>query len=51
MDWLKRMNQALEYVENNLTNEIDMKVVAQKACCSSYNFQKSIFIYYWNISC
>lgn len=40
MDWLKRMNSALDYVESNLTNEIDMNVVAQKACCSSYNFQK-----------
>lgn len=40
MDWLKRMNRALDYVENNLTNEIDMNVVAQMACCSSYNFQK-----------
>ncbi len=49
MDWLKRMNQALEYVENNLTNEIDMKVVAQKACCSSYNFQK-VFSFITGIS-
>jgi AraC-type DNA-binding domain-containing proteins len=40
MDWLKRMNNALDYVECNLRNEIDMNVVAQKACCSSYNFQK-----------
>lgn len=40
MDWLKRMNRALDYVENNLINEIDMNVVAQMACCSSYNFQK-----------
>lgn len=40
MDWLKRMNCALDYVENNLTNEIDMNIVAQRACCSSYNFQK-----------
>ncbi|HAR86354.1 MAG TPA: AraC family transcriptional regulator [Clostridium sp.] len=40
MDWLKRMNCALDYVENNLLSEIDMNVVAQMACCSSYNFQK-----------
>ncbi|WP_040328571.1 AraC family transcriptional regulator [Clostridium ihumii] len=40
MDWLKRMNCSLDYVENNLLNEIDMNVVAQMACCSSYNFQK-----------
>lgn len=40
MDWLKRINRALDYVENNLANEIDMNVVAQMAYCSSYNFQK-----------
>jgi AraC family transcriptional regulator len=40
MDWLTRMNRALDYVESNLANEIDMNVVAQKACSSSYNFQK-----------
>jgi AraC family transcriptional regulator len=40
MDWLKRMNRALDYVESNLMNEIDMNVVAQMACTSTYNFQK-----------
>jgi AraC family transcriptional regulator len=40
MDWLKRMNRALDYVESNLMNEIDMNVVAQMACTSIYNFQK-----------
>lgn len=39
MDWLKRMNRALDYVESNLINEIDMNMVAKMACCSSYNFQ------------
>lgn len=40
MDWLTRMNCALDYVEDHLISEIDMNIVAQKACCSSYNFQK-----------
>lgn len=40
MDWVRRMNCALDYVESNLANEIDMYTVAQMACCSSYNFQK-----------
>lgn len=40
MDWLYKMNSALDYIENNLTDEIDFNVVAQKACCSSYNFQR-----------
>lgn len=40
MDWLTKMNEALDYIENNLTEDIDFSVVAQKACCSSYNFQR-----------
>ena len=40
MDWLKKMNEALNYIEDNLTEEIDYAVVAKKACCSSYNFQR-----------
>jgi len=40
MDWLTKMNAALNYIENNLTDEIDFNIVAQNACCSSYNFQR-----------
>lgn len=40
MDWLSKMNAAIEYIENNLTGEIDFNIVAQRACCSSYNFQR-----------
>jgi len=40
MDWLDKMNAALDYVENNLVHEVDFNIVAQKACCSSYNFQR-----------
>lgn len=40
MDWLKRMNEALCYIESNLDGEIDYGVVAQKACCSIYHFQR-----------
>lgn len=39
MDWLTKMNSALDYIEENLTDEIDLNVVCRKACCSSYNFQ------------
>ena len=40
MDWLKRMNEALCYIESNLDGEIDYMVIAQKACCSVYHFQR-----------
>lgn len=40
MDWLIKMNSAIDYIEVNLTGEIDFNMVAMKACCSSYNFQR-----------
>ena len=40
MDWLTKMNSAIDYIEDNLTGKIDFNIVAQKACCSSYNFQR-----------
>ena len=40
MDSLKRMNEALGYIEENLTEDIDLKEVARIALCSEYHFQK-----------
>ena len=40
MDWLKKMNSALNYIEDNLSEDIDMEEVAKRACCSSFNFQR-----------
>jgi len=40
MDSLKKMNEALHYVEDNLTSEIDYKEVARLALCSEYHFQR-----------
>lgn len=40
MDLLARMNQALAYVEDNLTDEINPEVLAKIANCSSYNFYR-----------
>lgn len=40
MDWLVKMNSAIDYIETNLAGEIDINIVAMKACCSSYNFQR-----------
>lgn len=40
MEWLDKMNAALSYIEENLDGEVDVAVVAKKACTSSYNFQR-----------
>jgi len=34
------MNDAMQYIEDNLTNEIDFKVVARLAHCSEYHFKR-----------
>ncbi|RJX41766.1 AraC family transcriptional regulator [Paenibacillus pinisoli] len=40
MDWLKRMNSALEYIESNLAGKIDYDQAARIACCSTYHLQR-----------
>ncbi|MEC1925796.1 AraC family transcriptional regulator [Bacillus velezensis] len=40
MDSLKRMNSALTYIEENLTNAIDFKEAARLAFCSEYHFKR-----------
>lgn len=40
MEWINKMNAAIDYIEDNLTENIDLDIVASKACCSSYNFQR-----------
>lgn len=40
MDWLERMNYALEYIENHLDDEIDYVKIARAAYCSEYHFSR-----------
>ncbi|WP_338553715.1 AraC family transcriptional regulator [Paenibacillus sp. KS-LC4] len=40
MQWLERMNLAIDYIETNLTGEIKLSEAARVACCSSYQFQR-----------
>ena len=40
MEWLKRMNDALSYLEDNLDEHIDYPKLAKIACTSVYNFQR-----------
>jgi AraC family transcriptional regulator len=40
MDLLKNMNDAMKYIEENLTTEIDFKMVARLAHCSEYHFKR-----------
>lgn len=40
MDSLKKINEALDYIEKNLTGDIDFKEVARLAFCSEYHFKR-----------
>jgi AraC family transcriptional regulator len=40
MEWAERLNSAIDYIENNLTGEIDTAVAAKKALCSDFHFQR-----------
>ena len=40
MDWIERLNKAISYMEEYMTEEIDYVQVARIACCSSYHFQR-----------
>lgn len=40
MNLLENMNDALSYIEDNLTHEIDYKEVARRALCSEYHFKR-----------
>ncbi|WP_434796443.1 AraC family transcriptional regulator [Terrisporobacter vanillatitrophus] len=40
MDTLKCMNDALDYIEKNIENEINYREIAKIACCSEYHFKR-----------
>ncbi len=40
MDWLNRINNAMNYIESNLCEDISYDKAAQIACCSTYHFQR-----------
>ncbi|WP_040950907.1 AraC family transcriptional regulator [Gorillibacterium massiliense] len=40
MDWVSRMNEAITYIEDHITEEIAYSEVAKVACCSAYHFQR-----------
>ena len=40
MEWLERLNKAVDYIEDNLKQEISFAKAAQIACCSTFHFQR-----------
>jgi AraC family transcriptional regulator len=48
MEWVDRLNNAINYIEEHITEDISYEQLAQIACCSSYHFQR-MFAYMANI--
>jgi AraC family transcriptional regulator len=44
MEWLRKLSNAVDYIESNLEGVISYEEAAQIACCSTYYFQR-IFSY------
>lgn len=40
MDWQKKINQTIDYIESNLEDEMDINKVAQYARCSTWELQR-----------
>jgi AraC family transcriptional regulator len=40
MEWIERLNSAINYIEEHLYDDIDYEQVAKVACCSTYHFQR-----------
>lgn len=40
VEWMERLNEALQYMEDHMSDEISFVEAARIACCSSYHFQR-----------
>ena len=40
MDWVERLNNAIKYIEEHLTDKIEYEELAKLLCCSTYHFQR-----------
>lgn len=40
MEWIERLNRAMNYIEENLKEDVDYEELGKIACCSSYHFQR-----------
>lgn len=48
MEWIERLNSAVNYIEEHLSEEIDYEQIAKISCCSAFHFQR-MFSYIANV--
>ena len=44
MDWITGMQNAIDYIEEHITEKVDYEEIARCSCLSSYNFQRAFGI-------
>jgi len=44
MDWLQGMQNAMRYIEDNITKKLDYEIIAKQAYVSSFHFQRAFSI-------
>jgi len=49
MEWIERLNKAIGYIEEHISEKIEYDQIAKVACCSTYHFQR-MFAYMANVS-
>jgi len=49
MEWLTKINSAIDYIENNIKGKIDYEQAAQIACCSLSRFQ-NMFLFLTDVT-
>ncbi len=40
MEWIEKLNQSMQYIEEHLTDELKYEELGRIACCSPYHFQR-----------
>ena len=48
MEWIQRINSAVNYMEEHICEDINLEELAKIACCSTYHFQR-MFSYMANL--
>lgn len=49
MEWITRLNNSINYIEEHLCDNVDYAEIARLACCSTYHFQR-MFAYMADIT-
>ena len=45
MEWVERLNQSMNYIEEHLTDEIDYEQLGRIACCSTITTRRCLLIW------